>query len=297
MEATQVEMMMAVERCPVCGHGAGSDAAAGEALALDQAPVQCTVYRCRSCGLRWLEPYPVCDDFRSIYGSDYYEAEQEAGPSYRDTQVELAPCYAQIAGRFRALGIVEGLLDVGCGTGDFLRAAAEIGIAGEGIDPSSYAVEQARVAGLAVTEETLSEVVDRGRTFRAAHCSHVLEHTADAHAFLEQLNACLEPNAPVYLEVPVQFDGVLDRVNRLRGLRRAYSEYSIHHHYFFTPAALTKLLRSHGFVILSLTTFLPCRRAVRRAGPRKWLLQSMLWLGDRLGHRGDVISVWARRER
>lgn len=50
-------------------------------------------------------------------------------------------------------------------TGGFLRGR----YCRKGIDPSPYAVAHARAAGLAVAEETLSEVMDRGRTFQTAH--------------------------------------------------------------------------------------------------------------------------------
>jgi 2-polyprenyl-3-methyl-5-hydroxy-6-metoxy-1,4-benzoquinol methylase len=125
----------------------------------------------------------------------------------------------------------------------------------------------------------------------------VLEHVPDAHAFLEQLRNLLRPAAPVYIEVPQQFDSILDRIARRLGRKNCYSEYSIHHHYFFSPNALTALLEANGFEITSMTSFLRCRRQGRRSGPRKWALQTLLQVANILGRRGDVIAVWARRTR
>lgn len=244
-----------------------------------------------------MSPYPTPDDYQTIYDHNYYESEQEGGFSYRNEKQELAPCYASITQRFRSLGITDKLLDIGCGTGDFLAVAKENGISGKGVEPSEYAAQKAIEAGFSVFQGTLSDLSPDTNSYAAAYCSHVLEHVPDAHTFMEQIKAILKPDAPIYIEVPIQFDGILDTYSRLRCRRRSYSDYSIHHHYFFTPNAMTQLLETHGFEILSLTTFLPCRRASRKPGLSKWALQSLLCAADRFGQRGDVISVWARRKK
>ncbi len=280
--------------CPICGSSARPDHRAWRLLALDRSPQSRSVMSCNECGLRWLFPYTLPDEYQSLYRKDYYESEL-GDLSYRSEKQELALCYQLNAQRFRSLGITDRLLDVGCGTGDFLYSAAQAGISGAGIEPSRYAVQEATSRGLQVTLGTLTDLLGKGTSFAAAHCSHVLEHVPDAHDFLNQLHSLLVPGAPIYIEVPIQFDGVLDRIHQLSGRRATYSEHSIHHHYFFTPSALNRLLDTHGFTVASLTTFMPCRRALRKSSWKKWLLQSLLWIADRTLQRGDVISVWARR--
>lgn len=281
--------------CPICASTSKPDPQAHAQLSLHAAPKKYTITRCTGCGFRWMTPYPVPSDYQMIYGHNYYESEQEGGFSYRSDKQELIPCYAEIIDRFRTFAIRERLLDIGCGTGDFLTAAHQGGISGEGVEPSEYAANIAKEKMLSVTQGLLSDIVKSQKVFAAAHCSHVLEHVPDAHTFMAELNSVLEPGAPLYIEVPLQIDGILDWMNRLRQQHRKYSDFSIHHHYFFTPDALLRLLNTHGFEVISLTTFLPCRRTRRRTTMRKLALQSLLWAADRLGQRGDVISVWARR--
>ena len=112
---------------------------------------------------------------------------------------------------------------------------------------------------------------------------------------LADIHRLLAPGGVMYLEVPLQFLGLPDLVARLRRKSQPYSDFSIHHHYFFSPSALHRLLTAGGFEVLSLATFVAARRAARPPGARKWLLQGALWLADRLARRGDVISVWARQ--
>ena len=126
---------------------------------------------------------------------------------------------------------------------------------------------------------------------------NVLEHIEDIHGFLDRMQELLEPGSPVYVEVPHQFDSFLERINGLRGEKRQFTAYSIHHHFFFTPCSLKQLLQDHGFDIISLTTFLPARRGMRPPSLHKWILQTMLWLADKLSESGDVISIWAQRQR
>ena len=288
---------MKEEICPLCNRQSQPDPRAHAALALDNAPKEYTVWRCAPCRLRWLWPYPAPEDYQQLYGGDYYAAAVGEVPCYADTQRELAACYREHARHFKALGVTDSLLDVGCGPGDFLAVASEQGIACEGLEPSEYAAGKARERGFEVHRMLLCELASEGRLYRGAHCSHVLEHVPDAHRFMDELKSVLQPGAPLYIEVPLQFDGVLDLLKRLRGHQPIYSDYSIHHHYFFSPRALRSLLEAHGFELMSMTTFVPCRRAMRPAGPRKWLLQSGLWLADRIAGRGDLVSVWARRGR
>lgn len=285
---------MKFAHCPICASQASPDPRAHADLALDKAPNTYIIWRCTGCGLRWMFPHTTPDDYQTIYDHDYYESRQEGGFTYRAEKQELFPCYASIAEHFLSIGIKDRLLDIGCGTGDFLLTAKKFGISGEGIEPSAYAAQKARENGLSVQQGVLSDL-PATKIYAAACCSHVLEHVPDANSFMEKLKSILEPDAPLYIEVPIQFDGLLDHINRLRGQRRNYSDFSIHHHYFFTPDALKRLLQAHGFDVVSLATFLPCRRAQRPPRPRKWVLQTLLWVGDRLGQRGDVISAWVRR--
>lgn len=287
---------MNLQVCPVCNCPARIDTRAHAELALDSAPKRYDVLRCDGCGLRWMSPYPTEVDNQTIYDHDYYESRQEAGFSYRAEKEELLPCYLGIASRFRAMGVEGRLLDVGCGTGDFLDAARARGLSGDGVEPSEYAAEQARAKGFSVHQGVLCDLFPIPEGYAAAHCNHVLEHVPDVNQFMSELRSALLPGAPLYLEVPLQFDGILDIVHRVRSRRRAYSYRSIHHHYFFTPVAVKRLLAAHGFEIVSLTTFMPCRRSRRKPGLRKWGLQTLLWAADRLARRGDVISVWARRQ-
>lgn len=279
--------------CPVCAGHALPDASARAFLGLEAAGHPCIVLHCPSCGVRWLDPYPPPTG-PQLYDYAYYES-PEQGPRYSAQKREMAGCYAERAHHFRSLGVTAGLLDVGCGTGDFLIAAREAGIFGRGAELSEYAAITAAQAGLDVWHGALDTFPSEMQSHAALHCSHVLEHVEDLHLFLGRVHDLLVPGAPVYFEVPLQFDGVLDRLKAWRGQRYPFSVFSIHHHYFSTPQSLRAALEANGFAIDAVNTFLASRHSGRDPGLPKWAVQSLLWAADRIASAGDVIAVWGRR--
>lgn len=280
--------------CPACGRAGRPDPVAAWQLHLEAAPQEHSILACTYCGMRWMVPYADPKTYAALYSESYFQ-DPSRGVDFAQEKKEFARCYELRAQRF-ARTMAEGpLLDVGCATGDFLQTVAAYGIPGWGLEPSSYAADEARRRGLSVDAGTLEDAKYPSQHFGAGHMSHVLEHVPDVNATLGELARILRPGAPLYIEVPLQFDGVLDRIARMRRRRPDFSAFSIHHHYFFSPRALTRLLGAHGFHVESCTTFLPCMRSSRRPGPRKWALQGLLWLADRVASSGDLVSVWARR--
>jgi SAM-dependent methyltransferase len=96
------------------------------------------------------------------------------------------------------------LLDVACGTGDWLVAAAALGATPAGIDISQKALEVCRRA---LPEAQLrcgpAEIVSFGdREFDFISCLGALEHFLDARAALREMVRMAKPNAVFLLLVP-----------------------------------------------------------------------------------------------
>jgi SAM-dependent methyltransferase len=280
--------------CPLCGGEGSKDRMASRYLHLPFDSFQ--ILRCRSCQIRWLDPVPLPDYLSRLYDRNYFEPELEAF-SYERQVRETSVCFQETAAAFkqRLTGDAT-VLDVGCATGDFLLALRQAGVDGLGLELSSYGIEKTVDKGLKVVQGDLFASQLDGLSFGGAHLSHVLEHLPDIRGAMARLRSLLKPDGLVYIEVPYQFDGFTDRFDRwLNRGPRQFGSFSIHHCTFFTPASLSTLLMIHGFEMLSLTTYLPCRRAVRKPTLRKSFLCLGLWLSNRILQRGDVISVWAKR--
>lgn len=287
---------MSIETCPICSNESFVDDTAYYELSLDKAPKEFSILKCSSCKFRWLTPMASQEDFKSFYTADYYTSEPNGGQPFDERTETLSECYKNRIDYYLKLGLTGKLLDVGCGRGEFLSVALNSYKKVEGAEPSLYAAKTANQLGVKVHQKMLHELYQMDLRYDAIHCSHVLEHVPDVNAFMKDLTSILNPKGLVYIEVPIQFDGILDIVNRLRHKKQEYSDYSIHHHYFFTPEAIRILFKSFDLEIISLTTFLPCRRSKRKFGLRKLALQTLLYSADLLFSKGDVISVWARRK-
>lgn len=281
--------------CPICGSDGVLDEDCRDYLGLKTNRNSFQIYKCKKCDLRWLDPYLDESELVNLYGKDYFDESQGECSAYSSDIHERRECFYQAASNFKDWGINSGLLDIGCGTGEFLKAAKEIGIDAKGIELSSHAAEYARRSGLDIERGTIFDL-NGDQQVKAVHCSHVLEHVPDAGDFMRKMYEILEPESPLYLEVPIQFYGVLDWINRARGRTNTFSLYSIHHHYLFSKKSIELLLKNNGFEVISIKTFMKCRRQGRKSSLRKALIQVALYLADKLLGRGDVISIWAIRK-
>jgi 2-polyprenyl-3-methyl-5-hydroxy-6-metoxy-1,4-benzoquinol methylase len=194
------------------------------------------LFQCASCGLQFWEP-------RVMPEARWYEQMY----SGRDEKLmPLEPGHRYFLGDPLAPGGGD-LLDIGCGTGNFLAAARDTGyaVSGTELDRSAarFAREQLglpRVLGLTVSE--FSEKYP-GEKFDVVTFFEVLEHQAAPVDFVEKVKSCLRPRGYIALSVP----------NRDRWLTGPdVLDYPPNHFLRWNAAALRGLLSAHGFEVLSV---------------------------------------------
>jgi SAM-dependent methyltransferase len=97
------------------------------------------------------------------------------------------------------------VLELGCGTGEFLELAARRGHRAVGIDFSETAVASARSKGLTAYEgglDDLPRLVGAGARFDAIVLFQVIEHVAEPDALLTALERVLRPGGQLFLSCP-----------------------------------------------------------------------------------------------
>lgn len=206
------------------------------------------IWQCGSCTLRFTQDVPD-----EAHIGPYYKA--EAYISHTDSHKGLVNRVYQRVRRFtlrqkvrlieRSAGIRGGsVLDVGCGTGAFLRTMKEAGWKVQGLEPDPDARRLATDSGVPVQPaELLYELP--AASFDVITLWHVLEHVHDLHRYMDQLKALLKEGGRLFIAVPnyTALDADIYRFH--------WAAYDVPRHlYHFSPKSLETLLQRHGLRLL-----------------------------------------------
>lgn len=191
-----------------------------------------SLYRCLECGLIYKDDWSESFDV-DMY--DYYKArhglskEEIYNPINARRNTEFLEQFQHIKGR---------LLDVGCGEGQLVHDALNLGWKAQGIDLSESAIVSCRLLGLPCEK---TDFFDRGleeKKFDMIVMSELIEHVPKPGLFLERAEKLLNKNGFLYLTTP----------NFLSLTRRCMGKdwHPIHpeHFSYFTPASIKYILKS-----------------------------------------------------
>ncbi|HUY27897.1 MAG TPA: class I SAM-dependent methyltransferase [Candidatus Binataceae bacterium] len=134
------------------------------------------------------------------------------------------------------------LLDVGCGSGDFLLAMKSLGWEPHGVDFDPEAVRSANRRGLNVELGSLGEHRYPADSFDAVTMIHSIEHVPDPLAVLSEARRVLKSGGQLSIATP----NIRSVGHRLFGSNWAHLD-PPRHLMLFTPEALSELARQAGF--------------------------------------------------
>jgi SAM-dependent methyltransferase len=247
------------------------------------APGRWDFRRCPACGLVWLDPRPVEQDLKKLYEAYYTHAPPPYRPRrtallrkiIRDGILGTAFGYVQRASsnlertaghlfgwigplRDRVGGTVMWLdesqtgrlLDVGCGSGEFMVLMQNLGWDVMGLDPDPRAVEVARTRfGLNVRRGTIEEEHFPDSHFDVITMSHVIEHVHDPVATFKECRRILRNGGRIVVVTPNS--GSLGH----RTFRAAWRGLEPPRHLFlFSPGTLLECMDRAGLCSLKLST-------------------------------------------
>jgi SAM-dependent methyltransferase len=204
-------------------------------------------YRCDHCLTEQLLPQPSQQTLDLFY--DSFHAPSELGGLFSSYEPRMAadfPCKAKLVrARVPRNGL---LLDVGCGKGDFLLAAAREGLSAEGLDLSTTAIAEAKTRGLSATAGDLAaEAPLHWREhFDAITLWATIEHLPDPRALLRNAQTCLRPGGHMFLDTGLGG-------SRLERILPGYSQWhdAPQHLFVFSSRGLETLLEQAGLTVLT----------------------------------------------
>jgi SAM-dependent methyltransferase len=218
----------AVPLCPGCQHAAPT--------ATIEQYGKYELFECSYCRLQFWEPREMPDArwYEQMYGGrDEKLLPLEPGHKYF-----LEDPLAKKSGT---------LLDIGCGTGNFLKAARDAGykVTGTELDRNAVRFAKERLSLENVLPLTVSEFVTEHpeQKFDVVTFFEVLEHQAAPLEFLRSVEKCLKPGGQIALSVP----------NRDRWLTGPdVLDYPPNHFTRWNVAVLKNFLSAQGFEVMSV---------------------------------------------
>lgn len=231
-----------VPDCAVCGGSRHTPFASGRDYELLTCRNTWTFVRCDVCAHVWLNPRPAVDALPTVYPPHYYAYDYEA-------RVNRAARWGKsIIDRRKLAGILarcertpRTYLDIGCGSGRYLRAMAAHGLAPadvhgielqrtvvDGLVREAFSVQQARVE----TAELEAGSIDLATMF------HVLEHVDAPQSVVRRVAGWLAPGGVLAIETPN-----IESLDQRLFADGFWGGYHIPRHWhLFTAATLTRLL-------------------------------------------------------
>jgi SAM-dependent methyltransferase len=198
--------------------------------------------RCRSCGLLYRDPLPA-DDVRRHYDDIY---RQDSVSEHIDRRRrELFRGFLAVVRPFGA----RRLLDVGCGSGEFLSLAREHGWVADGIEISLWGAALARRRGLAI-HDTPDELDDD--SYDAVTLWNVVDFFLRPVEQMRALHRVMAPGGLVFVRTPnAVFQAAAWRLSRIvvwpRPVARLIADGYFFQPLVWGPATLRTLLLRAGF--------------------------------------------------
>jgi 2-polyprenyl-3-methyl-5-hydroxy-6-metoxy-1,4-benzoquinol methylase len=269
--------------CPVCGERKRTLLVSGlRDFSFGAAPGEWAMWRCQSCDCGYLDPRPAASALGRAY-SKYYTHRLEdlnglipgrnatlkrrIAAGLRNDWINRKLGY-RLPGSFPFGALIikcisgeqeqlphtirhlapplsneEWVLDTGCGNGQFLTIAAQLGFKAVGMDFDESAVAAARQAGFDARRGALPDVPFPKSFFTHITLNHVLEHVMWPKQALEALWEVLKPGGRIWITQPnLGAAGATEFGKYWRGFEAP------RHMTLFDPPGLQKLLQSCGFV-------------------------------------------------
>lgn len=220
------------------------------------APLDFDIVRCKKCDLVYTNPR--ISDYNATYlfsGSDDFDHIEDHA---RSKLPVFQGALKQIIARQKNCGSQPGgkLLDLGCGSGHFLRAAEQAGFTGCGIEPAEgfarYAAEQ---VGVNVIHDDIYTIDLPHNHYDVITAWDVIEHVSDPKDMLARCQQWLKPGGILALRFPSstwqKIKGVV--FHQLLNSDRASFGPTMHL-YFFSDQTIRKITQQVGLDVLDVFT-------------------------------------------
>jgi len=150
-------------------------------------------------------PQPSLEKLASYYESEDYISHTDSKQSFFDRIYQLVKTYTiskkvKLVANFIDNDSQKTILDIGCGTGDFLATCQKSGFLVTGIEPNQKAK---KLTSSKVNSEIYTDISEiTSQKFDCITMWHVLEHVPNLEEYISNLKQLLKPNGTLIIAVP-----------------------------------------------------------------------------------------------
>ncbi len=235
-----------VQNCPACGSNkyekvlnTSDYLVSGESF---------DIMECDNCSLRFTSPIPNEEDIGKYYKSDKYISHAKRVTSTFDIVYKIVRRFTLRSKQKIVKRIAPkqngALLDIGCGTGEFLKTMKQSGWAITGVEVSKEARELAEVNTDSIIMNPI-EYFNSEQKYDVITLWHSLEHLHELEKYLNKISISLNTYGVVIIAVPNYKS--LDA----KYYQQDWAAYDVPRHlYHFSFEAMMKLMKKFKFELI-----------------------------------------------
>jgi len=232
-----------MRKCPLCGKKKNSPF---------RSFAETPLLRCSNCTLVFLKEKPKEKNIQKIYEENYFKTKNTSPKGYFDYEgllVELKKEANKKLKFIKRYSSKKRLLDVGAGTGRFLKEAKKQGYMIYGNDISSYACGYLKKEGIKTFEGRLEDNVLPKNFFDIVTGWDVIEHVIDPVKAIRSIASSLKTGGYLFITTP----SLASIDARIMGRRWYNYKKAPEHTLFFDRESMRLLLEKGGFKLVKIT--------------------------------------------
>lgn len=205
-----------------------------------------TIVDCTSCGFKFINPRPDENDITGYYQSVDYISHDASKNDLVSKVYRLARHFSlnmklRVVMKYSRKGTI---LDIGCGTGEFLEFCRKNGFSVTGMEPGEKAANYAATVNKIPVVPRIGDLTNRRGFFETITLWHVLEHIHRLPETIDIIRELLAENGTLVVAVPnyQSHDAVY--------YKQFWAAYDVPRHlYHFNRDTIGKIFSGHGFSV------------------------------------------------